>query len=130
MLHRDTYTDKGYLFTKDNGDMMFVDTISTWIIKFLKRKNLPLINFHGLRHTAASILIDSGVTLKTVSEILGHSRGSTTIDIYSHMLQGSDDAAAQIMENRLCPKSANNTTVNKVSTNRNFKKIKKAGNSD
>lgn len=59
---------------------------------------LDEVNFHGLRHTSASILINEGVNLTTVSKRLGHARTSTTADIYSHNLKKSDTAAADKFE--------------------------------
>lgn len=45
------------------------------------------VTFHGLRHTHASILIASDVNLKVIQHRMGHSRLSTTLDIYSHLLK-------------------------------------------
>ncbi len=47
-----------------------------------KYANLPEITFHGLRHTFATLALNSGKTIKEVQEMLGHSKASTTIDIY------------------------------------------------
>jgi integrase len=94
----DRYKNKGYIFSQDNGDMMHIDTISKWFRKFLIINKLPEIPFHGLRHTAASILLDKGINLRALSEILGHAEGSTTINIYSHMLKGTGEHAAKIMQ--------------------------------
>ena len=49
--------------------------------------SLPIhkINFHGLRHTFASISIEAGVDFKTVSELLGHSSISITLNTYVHL---------------------------------------------
>lgn len=52
--------------------------------RFLKRHKLPDINFHGLRHTFATILIEAGVDVKTVSDIIGHANVSTTFNLYVH----------------------------------------------
>ena len=40
---------------------------------------------HQLRHTAASLMLEAGVPLKNVSEILGHASVSTTGDVYGHV---------------------------------------------
>ncbi|HTL67748.1 MAG TPA: tyrosine-type recombinase/integrase, partial [Lacunisphaera sp.] len=53
--------------------------------------------FHDLRHAAASILLQSGVDLATVSQRLGHGSKTTTLGIYSHCLEGGQDKAASIM---------------------------------
>lgn len=87
--------ENGKVFTTFDGNPMFPDTISTWFPKFLKRNNLPHLSFHGLRHTSATLLISQGVHPKTISSRLGHSNISTTMDIYGHALQSSDQEAAQ-----------------------------------
>jgi integrase len=48
---------------------------------------LDEINIHGLRHTSASILINQGLDVPTVSKRLGHARTSTINDIYAHSLK-------------------------------------------
>ncbi len=52
--------------------------------KILQTINLPSINFHVLRHTFATRCIECGVDIKSLSEILGHSSVSTTLNIYVH----------------------------------------------
>jgi integrase len=46
---------------------------------------LPRIRFHDLRHTSATLLLGRGIHPKIVSEMLGHTRISTTLDLYSHV---------------------------------------------
>src|SRR5262249_36560084 len=50
----------------------------------LERAGLPHIRFHDLRHTAATLLLMQGIHPKIVSEMLGHSTISITLDTYSH----------------------------------------------
>lgn len=52
--------------------------------RFRDRNRLPKINFHGLRHTFATILIEAGVDVKVVSDIIGHADVSTTYNLYVH----------------------------------------------
>ena len=52
----------------------------------LKKAGLPVMRFHDLRHSAATILLSMGVHPKVVQELLGHSQISMTMDIYSHFL--------------------------------------------
>lgn len=87
-----------FLFTNSTGKLMHVNTISSWFPEFLKRHDLPELTFHGLRHSAASILLDGGLNLKALSEILGHANGITTINLYTHKLKTADDKAVEIME--------------------------------
>lgn len=51
---------------------------------FLKRLGIPYRSFHALRHTFATECIKSGVDVKTLSELLGHSSVKITLDRYVH----------------------------------------------
>jgi integrase len=52
------------------------------------------VQLHGYRHTHASMLLGAGVSIKTISERLGHSSASLTLDVYSHVIKGQQEAAA------------------------------------
>lgn len=67
-------------------------------VPLLERANLPSIRFHDLRHTAATLLLGGGMHPKLVSEMLGHTRISTTIDLYSHVTPVMHQQAAQAMD--------------------------------
>lgn len=60
------------------------NTVRETYSRFLKKHNLPKINFHGLRHTYATLLVESGGNIKTISTLLGHSKVSLTLDLYVH----------------------------------------------
>ena len=47
--------------------------------------SLPAIGLHGLRHTHATLLLEEGVDVKTVSERLGHDSVQTTLELYGHV---------------------------------------------
>ena len=51
-----------------------------------KKAELPHIRFHDLRHTHASLMIAQNEPMKLIAERLGHSKISTTIDTYGHLL--------------------------------------------
>ena len=57
-------------------------------------EDLPAITLHGLRHTHVSVLLSSGVPVKTVSARIGHSTPLVTMSVYAHLLAGDDEAAA------------------------------------
>lgn len=59
------------------------------------------IRFHDLRHTAATLLLASGVNVKVVSEMLGHSNVSITLSIYAHILPHMQQSAVHAMEQLL-----------------------------
>ena len=66
-----------------------------WEVLVSKKYNLPHIHPHAFRHTMASLLIYNGTDTLTVSKRLGHTKVSTTLDIYSHALKKADAEAAE-----------------------------------
>ena len=65
----------------------------------LKNAGLPIIRFHDLRHTFATHALTSGVDGKTLSEILGHTNASFTLDTYTHVTGDMQKRASDIVEN-------------------------------
>lgn len=63
----------------------------------LKEAGLPVIPFHGLRHTFATHALASGVDAKTLSGILGHTRASFTLDTYTHTTGDMQKRASEIV---------------------------------
>lgn len=53
----------------------------------LVNNGLPVIRFHDLRHSCASLLLSKGFTLKDIQEWLGHSDIEVTANIYTHLDQ-------------------------------------------
>ena len=66
-----------------------------------KGERLPMIPFHGLRHTSATLLISANQDIAMVSKRLGHAHTSVTLDIYTHALEKNDRSAADALENLL-----------------------------
>ena len=66
----------------------------------------PDIHFHCLRHTHASLMLAAGIHPKVVSERLGHSSISVTMDIYSHVLPGLQEDAVDRLEKLLATSPA------------------------
>ncbi len=66
---------------------------------------MPSIRFHDLRHTSATLLLLANINAKIVSERLGHSKISVTLDTYSHVLPTMQDSAAAQMERLLHAKA-------------------------
>ena len=60
------------------------------------------MSLKGLRHAHATLLLASGVHPKVVSERLGHANIGVTMDIYSHVMPGMQEAAAVAIDERLC----------------------------
>ncbi len=82
------------IFTSVDGGYMHPSTCDHILRKIVRKYNLDPICFHELRHTCASLLINSGVDPKTVSKRLGHSDTSVTMEIYTHAFEESKNACA------------------------------------
>ena len=65
----------------------------------LKKGNLPDIRLHDLRHTFTSHAANSGIAPKTLSEIVGHSKASFTLDHYAHVTSDMQKNASNIVTN-------------------------------
>ena len=59
--------------------------------------DFPRIRLRDLRHTHATHLLQAGIHPKVVQERLGHATISTTMDIYSHVLPGMQESAAELV---------------------------------
>ena len=77
------------------------DRVSKEFPKLVRAEGLPHLTFHGLRHAHATLALSAGVNPKIVSERLGHSSISVTMDIYSHVLPGMQEEAALAVEQLL-----------------------------
>jgi integrase len=61
---------------------------------YAARIEIPDVNFHALRHTHASQLIDANVDIVTISKRLGHTKPDITLRIYAHLFRKDDSKAA------------------------------------
>ena len=68
------------------------------IRRVLKRAGLPYVRFHDLRHTFATLALQNGVDVKTVSGMLGHFSAGFTLDTYAHATMVAQRDAAQKMD--------------------------------
>lgn len=73
-------------------------TLRQYYKNFLRRNNIPELNFHCLRHTFATCLIEKGADYKCVSEILGHSSIHTTLNMYVHPLMEEKRKCMELIE--------------------------------
>ncbi len=81
-----TYKDQGFVCTWDDGRPYDPHYVGEKFTELVYKLNYPQIRFHDLRHTHATMLLQQGVNPKIVSERLGHSQVSITLDTYSHVL--------------------------------------------
>lgn len=92
-----------FLFSSDTNP--YVPIFPTYITKkvkrFIKQHDLPDMSPHDLRHTCGSLMSESGVSIKTIQQFLGHEDVKTTLKFYI----GTDDnemrKATDILENSL-----------------------------
>lgn len=75
----------------------YPDTLSKILKKIEKRNNLPNLSLHKLRHLSASLLINNNVDISSVSERLGHSNISTTLNTYTHVINKANEQVANTM---------------------------------
>ena len=88
------WRDLGFIFTNGDGSPMSPDGASQNFTEIVRDNQLPHLTLHGLRHAHATLLLTSGLQPKVISERLGHSSISTTMDIYSHVLPSLQKEAA------------------------------------
>ena len=102
-IYSELWTNSDRLFVQADGKPMHPSTISKWFVKYVGQIGLPVINFHGLRHTNASLLVAQNIDIAVISARLGHAQISTTLDFYVHPLLSHNRKAGYALENLLLP---------------------------
>ncbi len=102
-IYGELWTNSDRLFVQADGKPMHPSSISKWFVRYVSTIGLPVINFHGLRHTNASLLVAQNVDIAVVSARLGHAQISTTLDFYVHPLLSHNRKAGYALENLLLP---------------------------
>jgi integrase len=87
-----------YVFRTATGAGLTADSVRTAFHAAVLRAGLPAMRFHDLRHTCASIRLDIGESMLSVSRLLGHSTITLTANTYGHLLPESGRAAADAMD--------------------------------
>lgn len=93
--------ETGLVFTEANGKAVNANRLRERFLKLIDRAGVPVIRFHDMRHTAASLMLAAGVHAKIVQERLGHSSISITLDRYSHVAPSLQQDAATKLETLL-----------------------------
>ena len=92
------HPENPYMFPSPaTGEMYYPDSVVNLHKKILKDAGLPHIRFHDLRHTFATLALQNGVDVKTVSSMLGHYDAGFTLRTYTHATRQKQDEAAQTM---------------------------------
>jgi integrase len=97
-------TDSDLVFSNLEGRPLLPDTVSHAWAKLIQRTGLEGIRLHDARHSHASLLLKQGVHPKVVQERLGHATISTTLDLYSHVAPGLQEAAAAGFDKMVLPR--------------------------
>jgi integrase len=91
-------TGDDLVFSGPDGRMWDPGRMTRGFTKILKRAGLPHIRLHDLRHTHATMMLKMGIHPKIVSERLGHSKINITIDRYSHVVAGLQEAVTKKLD--------------------------------
>lgn len=92
------YAHPEVVFTTDRGDYKFQSAFNYSLAKRLEGTGFEFITPHNLRHSNATLLLNSGVDIKVVSEHLGHSDIKVTANVYADVLDSMRRRTAEILE--------------------------------
>ena len=97
----DKWKECGRLFTAWDGNPMHPNTPYEWLKRFCAAHDMRFLGLHAFRHLNASLMINSGIDIKTVSASLGHSQASTTMNIYAHTMAEAQARASEAIANQI-----------------------------
>ena len=92
------WTDNGLVFPSERGTYAEKHTVHRVFTRLCAQAEVPRIRIHDLRHTTATLLLAQGITLKAVSERLGHANPTITLQTYAHVSATLQREAAQTMD--------------------------------
>ena len=88
----------GLVFTNKLGEHLCTHTVYMHFKKIVEKVGLPEVRFHDLRHTYATLALQNGVDIKTVSSNLGHATVAFTMDKYAHVSETMQKDSVTKME--------------------------------
>ena len=96
-IHRQfEYEKTDYLVQDGFGNPLGHQALASRLARLEKKKGLPNVTLHGLRHTYASLLHSQGVDMANISANLGHGNLTTTMNVYTHIFQSASNASRGI----------------------------------
>ena len=101
LTEMEAHRSSDYVFPSSTGGPISPDSVNNMLHRVLKRAGLPSIRFHDLRHTFATLALQNGVDIKTVSGMLGYFSAGFTLDTYAHVTTSAQKEAARTMGNVL-----------------------------
>jgi integrase len=102
-----TLAEDDFVFCQMDGTPLFPDSITQAWRRLAHRTGLKGIRLHDARHTHASLMLKQGIHPKIVQERLGHASIQITLDTYSHVAPGLQEAAAARFDEILAPTKEN-----------------------
>ena len=90
-----------FVFIRPDGRPINPNAVTLAFRRVIKKGGLKHVRVHDLRHTHATLMLKAGVHPKVVSERLGHANIGITLDTYSHVLPGLQEAAAEKFEDAI-----------------------------
>lgn len=91
------YQDEGLVFCRENGTPLHPNVVTHVFVRLAAEARLPRIRLHDIRHSAVTAMLRSGVSVKAVSERVGHASTSFTQDVYASVLPDMQREAADRM---------------------------------
>lgn len=88
------WVDSASVFTDEFGRPLHPHAVFGYFERAARDSGLPLLNFHGLRHSHATVLLQAGVPVRVVAERLGHADPAMTLRVYQHVVPGMQRQAA------------------------------------
>jgi integrase len=101
---KNDYADHGLVFAQPTGAPLTGDMVRHRFAAALALADVPVVRFHDLRHTSATLSHAAGASLKAVSDRLGHSTITITADLYQHHVRQVDEDVADKLDAMLRPR--------------------------
>jgi integrase len=96
--------DRDFVFRSQAGGPIDPDNIDRAWRRHLTAAGLPVVRFHDLRHTHASLLIAAGVHPKAIQARLGHASITTTLNTYGHLMPSAFEGVGKRLDEVLRPR--------------------------
>ena len=98
-----TLKDSDFVFAHLDGSPLEPSTVTHMFGKVVRRAGIENLRLHDLRHSYASFMLTAGVNVKAISQSMGHSSISITLDTYAYLLPGAGRTAAERLDRLLEP---------------------------
>lgn len=97
-LSSPTWEDARLVFSTSRGTPLEASNVRRELEGICKRAGVPVISPNELRHTGASLLVDAGVPIEQVADLMGHTTTRMLDETYRHRVRSSVDAAVEVMD--------------------------------